>query len=227
MNGDEKRFFPVGLTAPEALRRLTRETYDVIAEDWERDHANDDWWREGADLFLAALPPNGLILDLGCGPGMKSQVFVQRGYRVCGIDSSSEMIRLARARVGMDRATFYELDLVQARYDLFHRTFDGIYAMASLLHIPKQEIPRVLIALRGLLTPTGVLSLCVKATRPGTDGETLVEERDYGTPYTRFFSSFDGPELDALLEASGFVIQWSREREVNQTRWLERLAMRG
>ena len=52
-------------------------------------------------VFEANLPPDSLILDAGCGPGLVSQAFLEAGHRVIGVDLSDEMV--ARARVRCDR----------------------------------------------------------------------------------------------------------------------------
>ena len=87
--------------------------------------------------FLKALPPGAHILDAGCGSGRDTKAFLERGYRVTAIDASPEMARLATDFIGQrcEIRSFQEMD--------FREEFDGIWACASLLHVPKCEMPDV------------------------------------------------------------------------------------
>lgn len=81
------------------------------------------------DRFLACVPAGGLILDAGCGSGRDSKAFLARGYGVHAFDASAEIARIASAHIGQ---------LVEvASFDGFSdaRSFDGIWACASLLHV--------------------------------------------------------------------------------------------
>jgi SAM-dependent methyltransferase len=88
--------------------------------------------------FLGLLPPGGHILDAGCGSGRDALAFKRRGYRVTAVDASAKMARLASAMVGqpVEVLRFQELS--------YPPTFDGVWACASLLHVPRAEIDEVL-----------------------------------------------------------------------------------
>jgi SAM-dependent methyltransferase len=128
------------------------------------------YYRERADAFregtrdhdvsqnIAALldriegVPPFAILDLGCGPGRDLVAFAARGHRATGLDATAEFVAVARAESGCDvwQQDFLALDLPASQ-------FDGIFANASLFHVPTQELPRVLGELRAALKPRGVL----------------------------------------------------------------------
>lgn len=57
-----------------------KSTYNKIAEDWSKDHRDDDRWQEGTDKFLALLPKGASILDVGCGAGVKSIANTGRNF---------------------------------------------------------------------------------------------------------------------------------------------------
>ena len=88
--------------------------------------------------FISYIPENGKVLDLGCGSGRDSLYFKELGYDVTAVDGSAEMCRQAEKNIGQPviNMTFDKLD-----YDL---EFDGIWACASLLHVPSSEIRDVL-----------------------------------------------------------------------------------
>lgn len=97
-------------------------------------------------------PPPQTILDLGCGPGRDLAVFRSRGYVAVGLDGAEEFVRMAREHAGCEvlHQDLLELDLPDER-------FDGVFANASLFHVPSQELPRVLRELWTSLKPGGAL----------------------------------------------------------------------
>lgn len=105
--------------------------------------------------FLSFLPLRADILDAGSGSGRDSAVFRDLGYTVTAIDSSSKMVAATRQRgINAHLVTFQSLD--------FCDRFDGIWASASLLHIPQCELHDVLTRFRMALRPTGVLFVSLK-----------------------------------------------------------------
>ena len=106
---------------------------------------------EARGRFAAHLPRNGRILDFGCGSGRDTKAFLEAGYDVEAADGSEELCALASAYTGtrVKRMLFQELEDV-GRYD-------GIWACASLLHLPKMELKDVLRRAAKTLRPEGVL----------------------------------------------------------------------
>jgi SAM-dependent methyltransferase len=100
---------------------------------------------------IEADPPFA-ILDFGCGPGRDLATFSRLGHHPTGLDAVTEFVAMARGSTACEvwQQDFLALDLPAAR-------FDGIFANASLFHVPPQELPRVLGELRATLTPRGVL----------------------------------------------------------------------
>jgi SAM-dependent methyltransferase len=96
--------------------------------------------------------PPFVILDLGCGPGRDLKTFTQLGHTAIGLDGAAAFAAMARTATGCEvwQQDFLQLDLPKGR-------FDGIFANASLFHVPSQELPRVLQQLRATLKPRGVL----------------------------------------------------------------------
>lgn len=108
------------------------------------------------DAFLPHLPDNAHILDAGCGSGRDSREFLARGYRVTAFDASEELARLASKAINhpISVRSFDQVDEFQV--------YDGVWACASLLHLPRQQIPHALTRLWQALKPGGLLYLSFK-----------------------------------------------------------------
>jgi SAM-dependent methyltransferase len=101
--------------------------------------------------FLACLRPGARILDAGCGSGRDSAALLALGYDVVSMDASSEMVAATTALTGRPafRLRFDEIG--------FEREFDGIWACASLLHVPRRQLPAILVRLAAAMRPHGVM----------------------------------------------------------------------
>ena len=96
--------------------------------------------------------PPFLILDFGCGPGRDLKTFVHLGHRPVGLDGTAAFAAMARAESGCE---VWEQDFLHLQLPPAH--FDGVFANASLFHVPVQGLPRVLRQLHATLKPGGVL----------------------------------------------------------------------
>ncbi|MDO9600316.1 MAG: class I SAM-dependent methyltransferase [Azoarcus sp.] len=123
---------------------------------------------------IEAMPPFTL-LDFGCGPGRDLAHFRRLGHEAIGLDGSKALVELARADSGCEvlHQDFIELDLPAAH-------FDGVFANASLFHVPRSALPEVLLKLNRCLKPRGVL---FTSNPRGDDQEGYSGER-YGCYYT-------------------------------------------
>lgn len=92
------------------------------------------------------------ILDFGCGPGRDLVTFRTLGHEPIGLDGSSSFVDMAREYSGCE---VWEQDFLALQLPLCR--FDGIFANASLFHVPGQALPRVLSELHSALKPDGVL----------------------------------------------------------------------
>jgi 2-polyprenyl-3-methyl-5-hydroxy-6-metoxy-1,4-benzoquinol methylase len=92
--------------------------------------------------FLALLPPGAAILELGCGAGADSAEMLARGFDVTPTDGSPEMAEVASRRLGRPVRTllFHDMDGVEA--------YDGIWANACLLHVPRDQLASILALIR-------------------------------------------------------------------------------
>lgn len=106
--------------------------------------------------FLPLLPPNAHILDAGCGSGRDSSAFEKLGYQVCACDASPELAALAKQHLGV------EVEVKELQSINWQDRFDAIWACASLLHIPRPELPYVLRRFHQALKADGVIYLSFK-----------------------------------------------------------------
>jgi len=190
-----------------------RSTYNKIAQDYHRDHAVDSWDDDYTGYFIDLLPRGAVVLDLGCGPGTDTKKLVAAGLVVHGFDLSDEFLRIAQEKnPGVD---FIQGDMRTLPYPT--NIFDGVYAKASLLHIPKADMLQALREIFRVVTPGGVVHVAIKAG----DGEREVAEDDYGYAYQRFFSYWSAADFCTIIRKGGFEIMRYEEVTLGQTAWLK------
>jgi SAM-dependent methyltransferase len=138
---------------PEQIVDLTLEHYNQSARDFRdgtRDH--DVSQNIGALLRQIEAEPPYRILDFGCGPGRDLRTFVGLGHIAIGLEGATEFVTMARAESGCE---VWQQDFLKLKLPDAH--FDGVFANASLFHVPSRELPRVLDQLRATLKAGGVL----------------------------------------------------------------------
>jgi SAM-dependent methyltransferase len=137
---------------------------------------------------VEAAPPLEL-LDFGCGPGRDLKTFKSLGHHATGLEGSAPLAALARAHSGCEvlEQNFLDLQLPGNR-------FDGVFANASLFHVPSQALPQVLRALHAALKPNGVLF----SSNPRGDGQE-------GWNGDRYGAFHDWESWRGYMNAAGFV----------------------
>jgi SAM-dependent methyltransferase len=138
---------------PAAIVDTTLEHYNQSASEF-RERTRDHDVSQNIDTLLRHIraEPPYLILDFGCGPGRDLRRFTELGHIAVGLDGAEQFVHMARADSGcvVWHQDFLRLELPAAQ-------FDGIFANASLFHVPTRELARVLGQLRTTLKPGGVL----------------------------------------------------------------------
>ena len=158
--------------------------------------------------FLPLLPKQAHILDAGCGSGRDAKQFIEQGYKVTAFDASAKIAALAEKEIGQP-VSAQRLQDIQ-----YQNQFDGIWACASLLHVPTKELPDVFRRLTRALKPQGVIYCSFKY------GQGEYEKQG------RRFTDMDEAGLQALVDkADGLVIKelWvtaDRRPGREQERWL-------
>ena len=204
----------MNINLPSDSRASTIAYYDDHAEEFIRSTFDVDM----ADLyrpFLEYIPQGGRILDAGCGSGRDSLAFLQLGFEVVSIDASERMVEATRSVAGGDvqQMNFESVD--------FEHEFDAIWACASLLHVPRQDLGAVFVRLGRALKSKGILYLSFKHGN--------CERTEHG----RFFHDLDEVALRSLFTSDPrleIVKVWISEDVRNERRgnqqWLNALARR-
>lgn len=168
---------------------ITLSHYNRYAEHfWEGTREHDV--SQNRDALLQALSGSGpfRILDFGCGPGRDLKILRDLGHEAVGLDGAERFVELAREYSGCE---VWHQDFL--RLELPIEFFDGVFANASLFHVPSQELPRVLKELWTTLKPGGVLF----SSNPRGDNEE-------GWSGERYGSYYDWERWRELLVTAGF-----------------------
>jgi SAM-dependent methyltransferase len=125
--------------------------------------------------FLALLPPGASILELGCGAGNHSAVMLEAGFAVRATDGSPEMAEITSRRLGhpVEAMMFHQLDA--------HEAYDGVWASACLLHVPRDELAGILGRIHRALKPFGVFYASFKIGE-GDGRDNLGRYYNYPSP---------------------------------------------
>jgi SAM-dependent methyltransferase len=141
---------------PQDLGRISSVTLDHYQQQadafWESTRDHDVRQNIAALLEHIEGKPPFTILDFGCGPGRDLRAFAEAGHVAVGLEGAQRFVEMARA---YSDCKVWEQDFLALALPAAH--FDGIFANASLFHVPTQELPRVLSELRAALKPGGVL----------------------------------------------------------------------
>ena len=175
----------------EYIEEVTFKDYGAKADTfWQRTKDHDVSQNYAA--FLAPFgEKSGLdILDLGCGPGRDITFFKELGHNPVGLDGTAEFCQMARDMTGCPilEQSFNDLDLEKHR-------FDGVFANASMFHVPSHNLSKVLDDLFNCLRPGGILF----TSNPRGDVEGWQDTARYGN-----FMEFDRSKK--FLNAAGFSV---------------------
>ena len=177
-----------------------------VAQTWDLDLVDLYEW------FLAHVPHGGEVLDAGSGSGRDTAAFLRRGYRVTAFDASARLAALSSEATGQPTHVL-RFDEVSWR-----RQFDGVWAIASLLHVPEAELPDALNRLAQALKPGGVLFA------------TFQEGMGTNVRDGRFYQFVSRDDIHKLVESNPLLdlVDIRREADPNRRKisWLQVLARR-
>ena len=151
-----------------------------------------DWKARIRESFHDLIQAEGkkTLLELGPGAGYDSLFFQERGLGVTAVDISGEMVKTCREKgIEAYELDFYELSSLNKKYDC-------IYALNTLLHVPKADLPHVLREIDSALEAGGLFYLGLYG---GEDTETeYVLSGVSDTP--RFFAFYSACSLRAIIK---------------------------
>jgi ubiquinone/menaquinone biosynthesis C-methylase UbiE len=138
-------------------KEIVRKGYDKIAKEYQVNrHLFDNI--EVLEEFSSYLPKNAKILDAGCGAGVPcAKLLVQAGFEVVGIDFSASMLRMAKESV--PEANFMKDDLT--RLGFRDNAFDGLIALYSIIHVPREIHASLYKSFHRILKPDGKMLICI------------------------------------------------------------------
>jgi len=192
----------------------TRATYDTMAPRWAGSYEQQkSFWGMELRKFQSLLP-SGHILEIGAGGGRDAEALVKAGYTYTGIDNSEGMV--THARKAHPDLTFSVQDVCNLSFP-DGTQFDGFWAAAVLLHLPKSKINSALEQIRQVMRPgaIGVITL-----REGK-GEGLRKTIKHGLPDERYFAHYTKTEFNETLHRNGFsLLEADSWTEGNEYTWL-------
>jgi SAM-dependent methyltransferase len=178
------------------------------------DRSVDADMARGHEEFTAMVPPGGRVLDAGCGSGRDALAFHRLGFEVTAMEASPALAALARAHTGLavEVMTFDQIT--------WRDRFDGVWACASLLHVPRVALAATVTRLRDALVPDGVLWMSFKYGS---------EERQAGERHFTDLDEAGGQKLLADVGGLTLLSQHATEdvrADHGGERWLSLLARR-
>ena len=169
--------------------------YEQYADGWDEHRPRALFERAWLRRFRDLLPEGGNLLDLGCGAGEPiARYFIERGFRMHGIDTSPSLIGRCATRFPEQR-----WEVGDMRTSALDSTFDGIIAWDSFFHLSRDD-QRAMFEVFARHVNDGAALMFTSGTRDGEVTGALEGEPLY-------HASLDEEEYRALLEQHGFVVE--------------------
>ncbi len=183
-------------------KEVTKDSYDRHADHFAKKFRETYIPSDRSEFStMQTLMPGKRLLDVGCGAGDHAAYFQRQGLYVRAIDLSSAMVKRAREQ-GIDARV---MDLEQL--DFARESFDGIWAMTSLLHIPKKHMAPVRDSLYGILANEGVMHVCLKQG----EGEGMITDANLNMK--RYFSFWNAEEFENVMHPMFSTLEsWEYQR---------------
>lgn len=193
----------------------TIRTYQKIAEHYSKANSDQFWVAEHKRFNELVSGKN--ILDIGCGTGRDALVFTGEGYDYTGIDASEAMLAIAREVAPKGRYRLMDF----SQLDFPDNSFDGFWAAASYLHIPKAEVGEALAEAKRILKPGGIGFISLKE-RNGME-EGMIEQPYSDEKISRYFAFYEKGEFEVRVREAGFELIGDAmyfEHDERKTTWL-------
>jgi hypothetical protein len=176
----------------------TIRAYDEHAGSWAAKRSGPRYWESALGWLREELPAPARIIEFGTGTGCDGAALIEAGYDYTGLDASRGMLELARR--SLRGVPLWHMDLRTMSLPPGTAPFGGFWTAATLLHIPKAEIPHVLGKMRAMLQLRAAGFIAVK------DGSGEEYRTTPDVPARRFFAYWDAPALLEALGKAGYEI---------------------
>lgn len=197
------------LMMDEAYKQETIRSYDEYAPHYGRKfRSHFTRVLPQADRFLSHLDRGAKVIDLGSGPGAHAEYFLFKKMEVLCFDLSVEMVNKCRAK-GLEAMVG---DIERLDELGWEHEFDGVWAYASLLHLPKEKFPKALYDISRIVKKDGVVGISVKEDRPGVSDGFVEKVETKGTQ--RFFVHYRIDEMMEYLKEQ-YTVVWADRFPVN------------
>ncbi|MFQ5604116.1 MAG: class I SAM-dependent methyltransferase [bacterium] len=184
-----------------------KSSYDVLAEEYAERYFNEleekPFDRKLLEEFAKSMKDNGVVCDLGCGPGQIARFLHERGLQVTGIDLSPAMVTVAQQR--NPDIPFQQGDLLNLNVE--NEAWAGIVAFYSLIHISPDRVQGALTEMKRVLKPRGRLLLSFHIGEASLHLDEL-----WGHKVAMDFYFFTIKEMLKYLRLTGFVHEDSLQR---------------
>ncbi len=197
--------------------KLTLNYYEQNADSWHKPTTNLTFQDDEIKFFKKYLS-KGTILEIGCGTGYDAKRLIDEGFNYTGTDITKSFIRMCQKSLPNHKflpLSVYDLNFPQGT------KFDGFWASAVLLHIPKTKIDLALTQINKYIAKNGIGFISLKE---GTGEQVQVVEKsritDQNKTFSRFFSFYTKEEFTKILTKNGFSILDFTSSETNNNNWL-------
>lgn len=181
-----------------------KDFYNITANDWANEWYSNETMLPLLKKFVALFDDKPHVLDAGCGAGYESMRLANLGADVVGVDISEESIKIAR-----DKNPNCRFEIIDCKdLDISIGTFDGIVAIALLVHIKSDELQLIFDNFKKITKSKGYLFIAF------AEGNGFDEKKSYaeinGEQYNRAFYRYQVDNINKTAKNAGFnyVEEW-------------------
>jgi SAM-dependent methyltransferase len=192
-----------------------REAYDARAA-WRDGLSKQPWKLAERQAFRERLAPGARPLEIGSGTGQDSAYFLEEGMAVVAADLSAAMVEHCRAK-GIEA---HVMDLLHLNFPL--GSFDAVFTMNCLLHVPNRDLAAALAAVRAVLRPGGLFFVGVYGGNESAEGP--LDDDEHVPP--RFFSRRTDEQLLGFATTARFDVVDFHRVDTGRGYWFQSLTLR-
>jgi len=171
----------------------TKYAYNNSADKYDAKFSAYDGYLKRINDFASAIKKNSSVLDIGCGPGINAEIFINHGHSVTGIDFSDKMIALAEKRCPSGKFMVKNAENPDTA-----EKYDAICLSFIIVHLEKSETEKLIITLPHLLNPGGMVYISFMTGKKAGYKKTSFSDDEI------YFSYYKTEEIEKLFAAEGF-----------------------